>query len=78
MQDIIEEIETWEAEAMERQWRAAINNIPAAELDSWPQFTKWPKLLGLEPHSRPLLGHLSRYGLEGHTKMVGVAQIGSC
>jgi hypothetical protein len=50
MQDIMEEIENWEAEAMERQWRATINNIPAAELDSWLQFTEWPRVLGQSKH----------------------------
>jgi hypothetical protein len=35
----------WKAEAQERRLRA-LKDVPAVEMDSWLQYTKWNKVLG--------------------------------
>jgi len=42
--EIDQEIENWEAEAKERRLQA-LKNVPAAELDSWLQYTGWNEVL---------------------------------
>jgi Orsellinic acid/F9775 biosynthesis cluster protein D len=46
---IVQEIENWKAEAQE--WRLqALKDVPAVELDSWLQYTKWNEVLGASKH----------------------------
>lgn len=47
---IVQEIENWKAEAQERRLRT-LKNVPAVEMDSWLQYTKWNKALGRSKHN---------------------------
>lgn len=47
--DIIQEIEDWKAAAKERALEA-LKKVPAAEIDSWLQFTGWNEVLGRSKH----------------------------
>jgi hypothetical protein len=46
---IVQEIENWKAEARERRLRA-LKDVPAVEMDSWLQYTKWNEVLGQSKH----------------------------
>jgi hypothetical protein len=45
LDDIIEEIEGWKADACERLLEA-LKKVPAAEIDAWLHFTGWNEVLG--------------------------------
>jgi hypothetical protein len=47
---IVQEIENWKAEARERRLRA-LKDVPAVEMDSWLQYTKWNEVLGQSKHN---------------------------
>jgi hypothetical protein len=47
---IVQEIENWKADARERRLRA-LKDVPAVEMDSWLQYTKWNKVLGQSKHN---------------------------
>jgi hypothetical protein len=47
---IVQEIENWKAEAQERRLRA-LKDMPAVEMDSWLQYTKWNEVLGQSKHN---------------------------
>ena len=47
---IVQEIEKWKAEARERRLRA-LKDVPAVEMDSWLQYTKWNEVLGQSKHN---------------------------
>jgi hypothetical protein len=47
---IVQEIENWKADAQERRLRA-LKDVPAVEMDSWLQYTKWNKVLGQSKHN---------------------------
>jgi hypothetical protein len=47
---IVQEIENWKAEARERRLRA-LRDVPAVEMDSWLQYTKWNEVLGQSKHN---------------------------
>src|SRR5277367_2149902 len=46
---IVQEIENWKAEARERRLRA-LKDVPAVEMDSWLQHTKWNEVLSQSQH----------------------------
>jgi Orsellinic acid/F9775 biosynthesis cluster protein D len=48
--DIIQGIENWKADARERLLEA-LKKVPAAEIDSWLQFTGWNEVLGQSKHN---------------------------
>jgi hypothetical protein len=47
---IVREIENWKEEAKERRLRA-LKDVPAVEMDSWLQYTKWNEVLGQSKHN---------------------------
>jgi Orsellinic acid/F9775 biosynthesis cluster protein D len=56
---IVREIENWKAEAQERRLRA-LNNVPAVEMDSWLQYTKWNEVLVQSKHNLVQTFHFAR------------------
>ena len=50
LDDIIEEIEGWKADACERLLEA-LKKVPAAEIDAWLHFTGWNEVLGQSKHN---------------------------
>jgi Orsellinic acid/F9775 biosynthesis cluster protein D len=49
-EDIIQGIEDWKAAAKERLLEA-LRKVPAAEIDSWLQYTSWNKVLSQSKHN---------------------------
>ena len=47
---IVQDIETWKAEAQERRLRA-LKNIPVVEMDLWHQYTRWNDVLRQSKHN---------------------------
>lgn len=56
---IEEEIEKWKAAAQERRLQI-LKNVPAVEMDSWHQYTKWNEVLSQSKHNMVKTFHYTR------------------
>ena len=56
---IIQDIEKWKSEAQERRLRL-LKEVPAVEMDSWLQYTKWNAILSQSKHNLVQTFHYTR------------------